>query len=52
MAKAGRKKLKDPKTNVPLRLRESLRDKISRIAVKEDRSLSYMLEKAIEEKYE
>ena len=47
----GRKETQDPKKNVPLRLRESLRKKIEKIASKEDRSLSYMLEKAIEEKY-
>lgn len=47
----GRKALEDPKSNVPLRLRDSLRKKIEKIAVKQDRSLSYMLEKAIEEKY-
>jgi len=47
----ARKPSNDPKNNVPLRLRDSLRDKIAKIAKKEDRSLSYLLEKAIEEKY-
>lgn len=47
----GRKPSKDPKNNVPLRLRDSLRVKIEKIAKAEDRSLSYILEKAIEEKY-
>jgi len=47
----ARKKTDDPKNNVPLRLRDSLRKKVEKIAVKEDRSLSYLLEKAIEEKY-
>lgn len=48
---AGRPKIKDAKENVPLRLRGSLREKVQRAADKADRSLSYMLEKAIEEKY-
>lgn len=48
---AGRPKSKDPKENVPLRLRKSLRDKIQKEADKKERSLSYFLEKAIEEKY-
>lgn len=53
MAKpVGRPKNKDKKINVPLRLRKSLRDKIAEEAIEQDRSLSYMLEKAIEEKYE
>lgn len=47
----ARKPSTDPKNNVPLRLRDSLRKKIERMAIKEDRSLSYLLEKAIEEKY-
>ena len=47
----GRKPLDDPKSNVPLRLRESLRKKIEKIAVKQERSLSYLLEKAIEKEY-
>jgi predicted transcriptional regulator len=47
----ARKQSTDPKNNVPLRLRDSLRKKIERLAQKEDRSLSYLLEKAIEEKY-
>jgi predicted transcriptional regulator len=47
----GRKPAKDPKNNVPLRLRDSLRVKIEKIAKSEDRSLSYMIEKAVEEKY-
>ena len=51
MAKAGRPTEKDPKNNVPLRLRDSLRNKVQKLADKSDRSLSYMLEKAIEEKY-
>lgn len=51
MAKAGRPAANDPKENVPLRLRGTLRNKIQKIADKEDRSLSYMLERAIEEKY-
>ena len=51
MATKGRPKFEDPKKNVPLRLRNSLRDKVQRAADKADRSLSYMLEKAIEEKY-
>lgn len=51
MAKVGRPTLKDPKNNVPLRLRDSLREKVQKIADKSERSLSYMLEKAIEEKY-
>lgn len=51
MPKAGRPESKDPKNNVPLRLRDSLRKKVQKLAEKEDRSLSYMLEKAIEEKY-
>jgi hypothetical protein len=49
--KMGRKPAKDPKNNVPLRLRDSLRVKIEKIAKSEDRSLSYMIEKAVEEKY-
>lgn len=48
---AGRPKAKDPKENVPLRLRGSLRKKVQKVADSEERSLSYMLEKAIEEKY-
>lgn len=51
MAKAGRPKAKDPKKNVPLRLRKSLRDKVQKVADKEDRSLSYIIEKVVEEKY-
>jgi predicted transcriptional regulator len=51
MAKAGRPTEKDPKENVPLRLRGSLRKKVERIAKAEDRSLSYMLERAIEQVY-
>lgn len=51
MKKVGRPKEDDPKSNVPLRLRGSLVSKIKKIADKQDRSLSYMLEKAIEEKY-
>lgn len=47
----ARKKTEDPKNNVPLRLRDSLRKKVEKVAAKEDRSLSYLLEKAIEEKY-
>lgn len=48
---AGRPKSDDPKENVPLRLRGSLRKKIEGLAAKKDRSLSYMLEKAIEKEY-
>ena len=51
MSKAGRPKGDDPKKNVPLRLRQSLREKVQKAADRADRSLSYMLEKAIEEKY-
>lgn len=51
MAKVGRKREIDPKNNVPLRLRDSLRKKVQKIADKEERSLSYMIEKAVEEKY-
>jgi predicted transcriptional regulator len=47
----ARNKTDDPKKNVPLRLRLSLRKKIEKVAEKQDRSLSYLLEKAIEEKY-
>lgn len=47
----GRPESKDPKENVPLRLRKSLRDKVLKLAKKEDRSLSYMLERAIERIY-
>lgn len=47
----ARNKSDDPKKNVPLRLRASLRTKVQKVADKDDRSLSYMLEKAIEEKY-
>jgi predicted transcriptional regulator len=49
--KVGRPKDKDPKKNVPLRLRDSLRSKVEEAAAKAERSLSYMLEKAVEEKY-
>jgi len=52
MAKpVGRPKDKDPKKNVPLRLRDSLRNKVQKAADKAERSLSYMLEKAIEKEY-
>lgn len=47
----GRPKSKDPKENVPLRLRRSLREKVRKLAKKADRSVSYMLEKALEEKF-
>lgn len=51
MAKLGRPRDKDPKKNVPLRLRDSLRNKVQKAADKAERSLSYMIEKAVEEKY-
>lgn len=51
MAKVGRPKDKDPKKNVPLRLRDSLRKKVETAARKAERSLSYMIEKAVEKEY-
>ncbi len=51
MAKVGRKREIDPKNNVPLRLRDSLRKKVQKAADKEERSLSYMIEKAVEKEY-
>lgn len=51
MPKVGRPESKDPKKNIPVRVRMSLRKQIERAAKKVDRSLSYVIEKALEEKF-
>lgn len=51
MPKVGRPESKDPKKNVPVRIRMSLRKKVEKAAQKADRSLSYVIEKALEEKF-
>lgn len=51
MGKAGRPKIQDPKRTVPCRLRNSLIDKVKAKAEENERSLSYMIEKAVQEKY-
>lgn len=51
MAKVGRPKDKDPRKPVVSRLRESLIKKLRKAADDDKRSVSTMIELAVEEKY-
>ena len=51
MAKVGRPKDKDPRKPVVARLRESLMKKLRKAAADDKRSISTMIEIAVEEKY-
>lgn len=51
MAKAGRPKDKDPRKPVVSRIRQSVINKLRKIAEQDKRSLSTMIEIAVEEKY-
>lgn len=51
MAKVGRPKDKDPRKPVVARLKESLIKKVRKAADDDKRSMSTMIELAVEEKY-
>lgn len=51
MAKVGRPKDKDPRKPVVSRIRQSVINKLRKIAEADKRSISTMIEIAVEEKY-
>jgi hypothetical protein len=51
MGKAGRPRDKDPRKPVVSRIRQSVIDKLKTIAEQDKRSISTMIEIAVEEKY-
>lgn len=51
MAKVGRPKDKDPRKPVVSRIRQSVISKLRKIAEQDKRSISTMIEIAVEEKY-
>lgn len=51
MAKVGRPKDKDPRKPVVSRIRQSVINKLRKIADQDKRSISTMIEIAVEEKY-